>query len=641
MMENRYWMLVVACAVLAAGAAVLRVPDVDIVLREALPAQARDVGFATSITCQQCHPGPYDSWHQSYHRTMTQAAGPASVLGAFDDIILEDRGYRYRLERQGTEFWVELPDPLWFETRYNLLRFGIEPPQPLPETPPVIRSRVVLTTGSHHMQNYWIRRTGGDGEYPAADDGSLIQFPWIWLVQERRWVPNQDSFLSPPTDFIGGPSRWNVECSQCHSVATEPGTSESYEGFDTRTVELGIACEACHGPAEEHVRTYQSPVQRYVRYFRGLRGQGGVDPTIVNPERLQAERSVESCAYCHSYGEWRDAEAFLREGVPFRPGDELSHFRSVFRYTQNPDDPLLRNLLETDPLTLRGAFWPDGTIRVAGREYNGLLESPCFTTGKLTCLTCHSMHSYEAPASQLDPRGTGKQSCVGCHVEYSGDTSSHTRHLPESTGSECMNCHMPHTTYGLFTAMRSHRIDSPSVEVSVNSGRPNGCNLCHLDQTLEWTGKYLSEWYGQPPVELDEDERSIAAAILWVMRGDAAQRTILAWHMGWDAAQEASGNTWLAPYLAQLLVDSYAATRQVAYRSIVSLPGFEGFRYDYIASGTDREQKSIEAMERWLRAGGAFRASAELLIGEGSTVYVDVWRRLLSERDERPLAIIE
>ena len=534
---------------------------------------------------------------------MTQVATPPTVLGTFDDIVLEDRGYRWRFERRGDEFWVEGPDPLWFEQPAWIMQLLDDD---WPERPPRIEARMVMTTGSHHLQNYWIRRPHG-GEVWRPDDGALVVLPWVWLIQEERWIPAQDGILSPPSLSIAPPSHWNARCSQCHSVATEPRALESDDRFDTRTVELGIACEACHGPAEEHVRFYQSPVRRYLRYFRQLQGQDGPDPTIVNPEKLEPRRSVETCAQCHSFGEWRDREAYRRSGVPFRAGDELDEYRSVFRYTEDPEDPLLLEILETIPFVLESRFWPDGTIRVAGREYNAFLEDVHFTTSELTCLSCHSMHDYETPDPQLDPDVTGNRSCLGCHTDYADEISEHTRHLPESSGSECMNCHMPHTTYGLFSAMRSHRIDNPSSGVSLESGRPNACNLCHLDETLEWTNQYLNEWYGQPLVELDEDERAIATAILWVLKGDVAQRTILGWHMGWDAARESSGHTWIAPYLAQLLVDPYSATRQVAYRSIVTLPGFQGFDYDFLASPSEREEKATEALARWRRAGGPER----------------------------------
>ena len=637
-LRRSFSLVLASCTLLAVGAGLLWSPDVDEDLRGDLPQPTMGEGFTTSVTCQACHPDQYDAWYRSYHRTMTQAATPSTVLGTFDNIVLEDRGYQWYLERRGDEFWVEMPDPLWFNQPAQFMQLLQED---WPDSPPRFEARVAMTTGSHHMQNYWIRRPA-EAEGPLGpDNGSLIQVPWVWLIPEGRWIPNQDSFLRPPSSSVQGATPWNGTCSQCHSVGTEPGVPEDLGNFDTRTVELGIACEACHGPAEEHVRFYQSPVRRYLGYFRQLRDPDARDPTIVNPEKLEPRRSVETCAQCHSFGEWTDQQAYGRDGVPFRAGDELDEYRSVFRHTVDPADPLLEEMIGTDPLALEGNFWSDGTIRVAGREYNGLLEDAHLQASELTCLSCHSMHEYGAADTQLDPAVVGNRSCLNCHSDFVGDVSEHTRHLPESPGSECMNCHMPHTTYGLFSATRSHRIDNPSVQVSVESGRPNACNLCHLDQTLEWSSRYLNEWYAQPLVELDEDERSIAASILWTLKGDGAQRTIVAWHLGWEAAQEASGGTWMAAYLAQLLTDSYAATRQVAYRSILELPGFEGFEYDFVAPRSEREEKAGEATERWLGLGGPDQAMPHLLIGENSRINVDEWLRLLAERDQRPLAIIE
>ena len=125
------------------------------------------------------------------------------------------------------------------------------------------------------------------------------------------------------------------------------------------------------------------------------------------------------------------------------------------------------------------------------------------------------------------------------------------------------------------------------------------------------------------------------------MKGDAAQRTILAWHMGWDAAREASGQTWMAPYLAQLLVDPYAVSRQVAYRSIVTLPGIQDLEYDFIASLAEREEKAAEAVQRWRAAGGPQRVGAHLLTDEDGMIDTEVWFRLLAEQDQTPLTMIE
>ncbi|MBM4185328.1 MAG: hypothetical protein FJ207_14115 [Gemmatimonadetes bacterium] len=627
--------LLVACVGIAAATAVLWRPHVDVELAEALPGPASSRGFTTSDTCQSCHPDQYDSWRESYHRKMTQAATPESVLGTFD-VVLEDGGFRWRLERRGDEFWIRMPDPLWFDQPVWLMRALDES---WPEVPPEIEVRVVMTTGSHHIQNYWIRRPENASLGP--DDGALIEVPWAWLVETARWVPNRLSFLTPPRDVDapGASARWNANCSQCHSVGTEPRFSEAEATFDTRSAELGIACEACHGPAERHVEHYRSPIRRYLRYLRLARGDDPPDPTIVNPAKLEPLRANEVCAQCHSFGEWADQAAYLREGIAFLPGGELSPMRRVFAYEDAGTDTLLRAIVEDDPLALEGRYWPDGTIRIAGREYNGLLGSTHAGPDGLTCLSCHSMHAYETADTQLDPGHAGNQGCVGCHREYDVDTG-HTRHETGSSGSDCMNCHMPHTTYGPFSAMRSHRIDSPDVEASVRSGRPNACNLCHLDRTLEWSAQYLSEWYGRPPVQLGEDERRIAASALWALRGDAAQRAVVAWHMGWRPAREASGDTWQVPYLAQLLTDPYAATRHVAHGSLTTFAGFGEFAYDFTGSDGALAASADRALARWRAAPGS-RVDAALLMTAPGEVDLDQWRRLLAVRNHRPLTIRE
>ena len=100
---------------------------------------------------------------------------------------------------------------------------------------------------------------------------------------------------------------------------------------------------------------------------------------------------------------------------------------------------------------------------------------------------------------QLKPEMEGSAACLQCHESIAADIPAHTHHSLESSGSDCYNCHMPHTTYGLMKAIRSHQIDVPSMEQSLKTGRPNACNLCHLDQTpfvdgllfggLVWSGK--------------------------------------------------------------------------------------------------------------------------------------------------------
>ena len=138
-----------------------------------------------------------------------------------------------------------------------------------------------------------------------------------------------------------------------------------------------------------------------------------------------------------------------------------------------------------------------------------------------------------ARGDQLSPKMESDQACLQCHKEMAARLTSHTHHEADSSGSRCYNCHMPHTTFGLLRAMRSHQVSSPNVRESVDYGRPNACNLCHLDQTLSWTANKLHAWYQQPVPELSDDDKTISAAVQWLVKGDAGQRALLAWGMGW------------------------------------------------------------------------------------------------------------
>ena len=619
-----------ACILLVAAGARIYHPGGDAGLAAALPAARTDGGFTTSTACRACHPGPYAAWHRSYHRTMTQVATPVAVQGRFDGVVLRDQGLEWRLERRGDEFWVEMPDPQWF----------LDDSPDKPPLPPRFTARVVMTTGSHHQQKYWVRRPrDGAGYGDEPDNGALVEIPWVWIVDAQRWIPSRDAYLAPPIAGIEAPAVWNSSCFACHSVATQPHFDAEEVTFATDSVELGIACEACHGPAAEHVAANAHPWRRYLLHF-AEESQG--DPTIVNPARLDHVRSAQVCGQCHSFSRTRDMEQWQKTGVPYRAGDDLDAKRLVFRFSMDRSDPLVQDEL-ADPLSFDGSFWQDGTIRVAGREYNGLLESACFLRGELSCVSCHSMHGYREPSDQLAPDRTGDDACVECHPQEGARLAEHTHHAPESAGSRCMNCHMPYTTYGLFTAMRSHRIDIPSAAVSHETGRPNACNLCHLDRTLEWTSRRLAEWYGAPEAELDERDRSVSAAMRWALEGDAAQRVITAWHMGWGPAQEASGRTWLGAPLTVLLGDPYVAVRRLASEAIETLPGFADLAFDFEASPDGLQRQQREALSRWRRlvARGVDRSGPELLFDAQGTLDLDELRAILAKRDDRPVRITE
>lgn len=570
------------------------------------PARPQSIAgeWVSSSACRSCHPAEHASWHRSYHRSMTQAAIPENIVAPMDGRPLPLDGHIQRFERKGAEVWATLADPdIVSEAAMRGDRA---------ESAPDVERRVVLTTGSHHEQGYWVS---------GRRSGDLRLFPWIWLIREQRWIPRRDAFLQPP-EALPNPMRWNSNCIACHAVGGKPGHDLERDIFVTRVVDLGIACESCHGPGEKHVRKHRDPIARYVE-----RNNDTPDPTIVNPAHLAPELSASVCGQCHAYAYPKDEDEWWSQGysLSFRAGQSLDRSRT---------------LVTLDKLEAGGQagvhagdeslFWADGAIRVGGREYNALLESPCYLRGtgerKMTCLSCHSMHSSD-PDDQIDPRRPGDQACLQCHQGQ--NTNAHTHHVNGSPGSSCLECHTPMTTYALFKAIRSHRIDAPKISTTLRSGRPNACNLCHLDKSLAWTGKHLEEWYGVSHVDIEGDYATNSAMLVDALRGDAATRVISAAALGRDVAISVSGQNVSVPALAELLVDPYSAVRFVAARSLRSLPDYSAIEYDFLAAPEERARAREKVLALFAAQNAPGAPSRELV------------QSLLAKRDDRAVTIAE
>ncbi|MCP4171031.1 MAG: hypothetical protein GY758_09705 [Fuerstiella sp.] len=199
---------------------------------------------------------------------------------------------------------------------------------------------------------------------------------------------------------------------------------------------------------------------------------------------------------------------------------------------------------------------------------------------------------------------------------------------------------MPHVSYALFKAIRNHRVDIPVVMPS--AGRPNACNLCHLDQTLSWAAGALTNWYGQPPVPLNEVEKTTAASLLWLIQGDAMQRVLTAWSMSWKPAMRASGSEWQAPFLARTLSDPYSAVRFVAWRSLKHMPEYGNFAFDFLDL-EGLEESVGRALGTWksgVRSLDTDRASRLLLHSDGR-VNEEKAAAILKDRDDRLIEIFE
>lgn len=657
--------------------------------------ELHDDTYGSSASCRSCHPDAYETWSATYHRTMTQRATPEAVLGDWDDIILERSGREYVLYREGDTFMVDMPRP---GTRGARESDRMQRP-------------VVMTTGSHHLQLYWIvmpwlddapsgrgaataeRACGSCHALPGtdldADDprtflqnrklsrpelqamlvrvpesgphaapfqalapsdlpelvdylariqhgDRIAQFPFAWFVRQQRWIHEDDSFLSPPEDppehevITEG---WSEGCDRCHAVGPDFAWDADNLTGDAGVVDLGIACEACHGAGSAHASRYRNPLGRYAAHLGLAR-----EDDIIVPSELPADRSAQVCGQCHAELVPIEPEGD-EPGFPldFRPGDDLhavAHF--VQRTDARPD--WLAAHLEDEPDAIESGFWRDGTMRIAGRDYTALLETPCHTAGELACTTCHKLHGADAN-DQLKPTATGdtaagEQVCLDCHPGL--DTSSHHHHPEDSAGARCMNCHMPHTTIGLLTVMRSHRVDSPSPAQAGETGRPDACTLCHLDQPLAWSAARATEWWGQP--ELSAGLSSPAPASFdWLLRGDAAQRAVVAWHLADD--RTAVGTSWTPVYLAWSLDDPYVAVRSIVHERLRGLDGYTDLDWDPTAPPAELGPVRDAVLQRWAQQNpGLDRPDLWISSGVPHAERIERWRML---RDETPVSVNE
>lgn len=579
-------------------------------------------GYVSSSECRECHEHNHESWYQSYHRTMTQVATADTILGNFNNSTMrvDSAHSTYSLKKDLGLPWVNIQGPPAGSTTNSSA--GDLP--------------VLLTTGSHHMQVFW---------YPAGEGRALYRLPFVHWVAEDRFLPMEATHLeSPDKPFPPVKGLWNDICIQCHATYGKPnreavGTDVIY---DTKVVEFGIACEACHGPAGEHVRLHRE-AKTAAKSFTGT------DP-IVNPGKLPHDRGSQVCGGCHAVHAPRN---FATGWRPHVPGDNLltnviigevsekmfADYRKL--HPGQSDDQIFQR-------ELAGYFWRDGMVRIVGREYNGLLESACHQRGEMSCFSCHEMHQSPADGrpvkewadDQLRAETMGDQACVQCHDSKEFGTA-HTHHAAGSGGSLCYNCHMPHTTYGLLKGVRSHTIESPSVKTSLVTGRPNACNLCHLDKSLDWAADQLSDWYGIEKPFLRRDERELSAAVLWALRGDAGQRALIAWHFGWKPAAP-SGGEWTVPYLLNLMSDSYAAVRHSATESLQRIEGYEDTGFDFVASEDGRNKALAAIRAQWIHR------DTKPMAGLRGALYDDAGQlnrtrfdELLTQRDNRPVILKE
>jgi hypothetical protein len=201
----------------------------------------------------------------------------------------------------------------------------------------------------------------------------------------------------------------------------------------------------------------------------------------------------------------------------------------------------------------------------------------------LTCVHCHNPHKaigqqWSKTAEQDDA------SCLSCHTDFkqADARAAHTHHKSGSSGDRCMNCHMPRINEGLQDVVRTHTIFSPTEPRMIEANHPNACNLCHVEETIDWTLGYLKDWYqaqGYSAAKIAENypDRQQSAAVGWLTSPHHGTRLVAA-----DALIRREAR-WATADLLGILDDPYLVNRQFTARSLGKLHGMDfrdhGYRF--------------------------------------------------------------
>ncbi|MEE9402351.1 MAG: multiheme c-type cytochrome [Desulfobacteria bacterium] len=290
---------------------------------------------------------------------------------------------------------------------------------------------VAYTLGGQWKQQY-IKKVGKD----------FIVLPAQYLVLDGLWKP-----------YFPDDSKkrdWFVECAGCHATGLDP---------EKKTfVEMGIACEACHGPGSNHVEAVP----------------GYEIPTIILANRLGPRLSAQICGSCHTRG--RDKAGKFAYPHDYQTAKGVGTLRRYFDEINVSDHP--------------DHFWPSGESRASNQQYLDWKKSEHYKVG-VNCITCHDTHrsqsALQATGEVPNPlmvirsktRMFGDMLCKNCHTS----TMYRAVHRVHTFGS-CIRCHMPKVgIIGEKGDSHSHTFRFMYPQATLDAGgkdkQPNACSSCH------------------------------------------------------------------------------------------------------------------------------------------------------------------
>ena len=400
--------------------------------------------------CKSCHQQEYTLWQGSHHDMAMKHADENSVLGNFNNVSLKLSSKTSRFYKKGKQYWVNIQGPDGKLHDYQIkYTFGFEP-----------------------LQQYMVE----------FDDGRVQLIPYAWDSRSKkqggqRWFNLYPEFTKNHQEFYwtNTGQNWNYMCADCHSTNVQKNFNVKNNTYKTTWSEINVACEACHGPASEHIR-WSKDKKGNIGFNRDLHKPvkqwlNEKNNPVRQPESIHQTQQNMMCAQCHSRH------------------TQLSN--NDYLISNSLGDRYLLNLINQEN------YHTDGQIYDEVYVYGSFLQSKMHKKG-VTCSNCHDPHS----AKLILPKET---LCLQCHEAKTYNTKKHHHHSVNNTGAQCVNCHMPETTYMQIDQRADHGWHIPRPDLALKLGTPDTCLSCHNDKDSQWSNKQAIKWYPKSTIDKQSD----------------------------------------------------------------------------------------------------------------------------------------
>jgi len=476
--------------------------------------------YIGSEACTDCHEAAAEAWAGSHHALAWTRPSPRTVRADFDGTRFEGTGMTVAFRREAEAYLAEVTESDGRTTEY----------------------RVHSVVGVEPLQQYLLE----------TDPGRLQSFDVVWDTAQERWFHLYPEEPLPPGDglhWTGPYKTWNGRCASCHATGYEKAYDPATRRYASTEAEIGVGCEACHGPGSAHVAWAE----------HGTAPPEGLTPAGLTADTEAPKAWLDICAGCHSRREALD------DGNPL-PG---TAFHDVFRLA------LLRP----------GLYHADGQILDEVYVTGSFLQSRMHAAG-VGCSDCHDAHSARR-------RAEGNALCTQCHSPAGNpsfptlraglyDDPAHHFHEPGTPGAACKSCHMIERIYMGVDGRRDHSFRVPRPDLAAETGGPDACTDCHVDRSPAWAADRIARWYPDSHhrgahyatalAAARRDAAAAAPALVGLARDETQPGIVRAtalWHLG------RSGDAAAAGRVADLLDDADPLIRHAAVGAQRAAPPIE------------------------------------------------------------------